>query len=134
MRNSKHLTDFLQALDIASIVAITDNKGIITYANDTFCNISGYSIDELIGQTHRIINSGFHSKTFFKDMWETISRGNVWKGEIRNRAKDGSNYWVNTTIIPFVDTNGVTRRIYIYSGRYNKIKTNRSIFTDGIKK
>ena len=98
-----HLENFKKAFDIASIVAITNDKGIITYANDTFCNISGYAKDELIGQTHRIVNSGFHSKSFFKDMWETIRRGNVWKGEIKNRAKDGSTYWVNTTIIPFLN-------------------------------
>ena len=75
LRNSKHMTDFLQALDIASIVAITNDKGIITYVNDTFCNISGYAIDELIGKTHRIVNSGFHPKCFFKNMWEKSEEG-----------------------------------------------------------
>ena len=127
------MTDFLQALDIASIVAITDNKGIITYANDTFCNISGYSIDELIGQTHRIINSGFHSKSFFKDMWETISRGNVWKGEIKNRAKNGSDYWVNTTIIPFVDTNGVTEEYISIRIDITKLKQTEASLQTALK-
>ncbi len=94
------------ALDQHSIISISDRSGKIIYANSKFSEISQYRNDELIGQDHRLLNSGFHSREYFKEMWQTIARGEVWHGEVKNRRKDGTYYWVESTIVPFMDEHG----------------------------
>ena len=95
------------AFNAHAIVAITEKSGKIRYVNEKFCSVSKYSTEELVGQDHRIVNSGYHSKEFMADLWATITKGNVWRGEIKNRAKDGTYFWVDTTIVPFLDDKGV---------------------------
>lgn len=102
----QNLHNIENALDHSSVVAITDAKGILTYVNEKFCALSQYTSEELIGKTHRIVNSKFHPKSFFEKMWNTIENGEIWQGDVCNRAKDGSLYWVSTTIVPFLDAEG----------------------------
>ena len=94
------------ALDKHAIVSISDRKGIITYINDKFCEISGYSREELIGNNHSIVKSGDHTFEFYNDLWKTITSGNTWNGEFKNKRKDGTFYWVDATIVPFPDESG----------------------------
>jgi PAS domain S-box-containing protein len=101
--SNKTLADFQYAITSASIVSIADKNGNITYANDNFVSISKFSREELIGNNHRLLNSGYHSQAFFKEFWRTITSGKIWRGEIKNKAKDGTHYWVDTFIIPFMD-------------------------------
>lgn len=110
-KSLKEISGYKKALDESSIVAITNKEGVIQYANDNFCEISKYTREELIGQTHGIVNSGFHPKLFIKDLWETIGNGKIWRGEIKNKAKDGTIYWVDSTIVPFINEFG---QIYQY--------------------
>ena len=102
----KGLEDYKFALNQSSIVDVSDSSGTIHYANENFCRISGYSLKELIGQDHRILKSGYHSKEHYKSLWDTVTAGKVWRAEVKNKAKDGSFYWVDSTIIPFLGDNG----------------------------
>lgn len=104
------LADFKKSLDESSIVAITDKEGTIIYVNDKFCKISKYSREELMGQNHRILKSGYHPDSFYTGMWKVISDGRVWHGDIKNKAKDSSFYWVRTTITPFTRKDGKPER------------------------
>lgn len=101
------LTDICNALDQSTIVTITDKRGIILSVNDTFCQVSKYTREELVGKSHTLLKSGYHTDEFFKQMWTTITSGDVWEGEVKNRAKDGSEYWVKTVIFPLKDEHGV---------------------------
>jgi PAS domain S-box-containing protein len=103
------LERYKMALDSSSIVSVTDSAGIITYANEGFCRISKYTGDELTGASHSIINSGYHTSAFWAAFWSTISAGEVWKGIVKNKAKDGTFYWVDTTVVPFKEENGTIK-------------------------
>jgi PAS domain S-box-containing protein len=103
----RELTNLKNAINAASMVVITDYKGNIQFVNDNFSNVSGYSAAEAIGKNHRILNSGYHPTDFFKNLWETITSGKIWAGEIKNKSKDGKYYWVNTTIVPLLNETGI---------------------------
>lgn len=106
----RELSDYKVALDESSIVSITDPQGIITYANDNFCRASQFTKEELIGKSHRLLKSGYHPDGFFKNLWETITAGQIWRGEMRNRRKDGSFFWVTATLVPFLNEDGSIRQ------------------------
>ncbi|MBF0383660.1 MAG: PAS domain S-box protein [Magnetococcales bacterium] len=127
----KELHFFKEALDHHSIVSIADSKGNITYANEKFCSISGYSQEDLLGANHRIVSSEEHDEAFFATLWKTIASGKVWHGDIKNKAKDGSQYWVNSTIVPFLDDDGkpfqyISIRTNITSQKHQEAEAERS--------
>lgn len=133
IQNEQHVTEQLRikardleyqksSLDEHAIVSITDSNGVITYVNDKFTDISGYSRDEAIGSNHSLVNSGYHSEQFWKDLWETISHGEVWHDEIRNLGKNGNGYWVETTIVPFLNESGIPYQYVAIRNNITRLK------------
>jgi len=100
LQYAAELTSYMNAIDEHALVSISDTSGTIIHANEKFCEVSGYSKHELLGQQHNIINSGIHPKSYFEELWKTITAGKKWHGEVCNRAKDGSLYWVDSAIVP----------------------------------
>ena len=104
------LHDMKFALDQSCIVSITDVTGAITYVNERFCDVSGYARDELLGQNHRMINSGLHTPDFFATLWNVVSHGGIWRGEVRNRSKYNTFWWADTTIVPVLEADGTPKQ------------------------
>lgn len=111
------------AVDMHAIVAITDASGVILFANDKFCEVSGYERAELVGMTHRIVNSGYHPPEFFKEMWDTINAGEPWHGVFRNKRKDGAFYWVESTIMPIAGEDGRPKYFFSIRTDISRLKT-----------
>lgn len=130
-KNQMELENYKNALDQHSIVVNTNLQGKITYVNDKFCAISKYERHELIGQDHRIVNSGYHHEVFMFEMWRTIASGRVWKGQIKNKAKDGSFYWVEATIVPILNAKG---KIYQYISIQTSITEQLALNNEAWKK
>ena len=120
--SQSEIIDYKHALDVSCIVSITDSEGRILDANDNFCAISKYSREELVGKDHRLINSGYHSQEFMSEIWRTIQSGKVWHGEFKNKAKDGSFYWVDSAIVPFLDCTGKPFKYISIRNNVTKLK------------
>jgi PAS domain S-box-containing protein len=131
---TKELTDITTALDTTAIVSVTDKDGVIMKVNRKFLEISGYKEEELIGKTHRILKSEYHSPKFFEDMWNTISSGKIWEGEIKNKAKDGSYYWVSATIVPFLDENNKPKQYISIQHDITKLKIIEEQLQEALRK
>ncbi len=114
---------FRSVVDGHAIIVVTDTSGAITHVNDRFCEVSKYSRKEVVGKTHRIVNSEYHEEAFFKDLWSTITNGKIWHGEIRNRAKDGSFFWVDTTIFPEMNHKGEPVRYFAILTEITRLKS-----------
>ncbi|MFT3846988.1 MAG: PAS domain S-box protein [Lacibacter sp.] len=130
----KRVEDYIFALNESSIVDVSDNKGIIQYANENFCKISGYTLDELIGQDHKILKSGYHTEEHYSKLWSTILRGKVWRSEVKNKAKDGSYFWVDTTIIPFLNENHEPVQFITIRSDITKRKEVEASITDALER
>lgn len=130
----KRVEDYIFALNESSIVDVSDNKGIIQYANENFCKISGYTLEELIGQDHKILKSGYHSEAHYSNLWSTVLSGNVWRSEVKNRAKDGSFFWVDTTIIPFLNENHEPVQFITIRSDITKRKEAEAKITDALER
>jgi PAS domain S-box-containing protein len=130
----KEIQDYKLALDESSLVDISDSNGIIRYANENFCRISKYSKKELIGQDHRILDSAYHPKEFFQHLWKTVGEGKIWRNEVKNRAKDGSYFWVDTTIVPFVDNNGNPSQFITIRSDITKRKNAEALMAEAVER
>ncbi len=106
------LKAYREIIDINAICSVTDPEGRIIYVNDKFCEISKFSREELLGQDHRIVNSNYHPSSMFKELWETIKSGKVWRADVKSRAKDGTFFWLDSTIVPIHDNNGVITEFF----------------------
>jgi len=120
----KEVSSYKFALDQAALVSMTDVKGKIIFANERFCSLVGYTQEELIGNNHRIIQSGYHSSEFYKELWVTVLQGNVWMGHVKNQTKNGDFWWADTTIIPFKKDNGKVHQLMAIRFDITKQKEN----------
>lgn len=123
LNNNIELSSYERGLNQFTVVARTDARGRINYVNDEFCRLSKYTSEELMGKDHRILNSKFHDKDFFKKVWQNVLNGKSWRGEICNKAKDGNLYWVDTIIIPIYNKDRELKEILSFRFDITRLKT-----------